>query len=626
MTSPRHLVVGTAGHIDHGKSSLVLALTGIDPDRLIEEKRRGITIDLGFANLALDDGRLLSFVDVPGHERFVRHMVAGATGIDAVALVVAADAGVEPQTREHLAICRLLGVRDGVVVLTKRDLVDDDLCAVAAAEVEELLAGTFLEGIEPIAVSTRSGAGLPELRCALARLFDRLSARPKDGVPRLPIDRSFVLRGFGTVVTGTVASGRFAEGDEVEILPGRNRARLRGIEGHGQRLPVAAAGQRAALNLHGVDCAEAARGTTVTIPGALDTTRRIWATVDLLDTAPESLALRGGRARFHQGTCERDCRFRLLERSREGSLRAVIHLAEETVLAPGDRFILRRPAPVDTVGGGTVVDVRPPRARRAVESVFAAEAGGAAGRLIERIARAGPRGRDEVDLAPELGLARGELLAVSRALETEGTLVRLGARWFSGASIGDLERRTLETLARLHAADRLRAGIPREELRAAVERELPQDAWRIVVDRLAARALVRAEGDKVALAAHEVVLSPDEERLARRIEGEYERAGLDPPDWDALVLDEDRGRARRIADWLVGRGTLVRIPDGRLVHAAGIGGLVERLRAYGSRSRTIDVAGFKDLAGVTRKNAIPLLEYLDSVRITRRHGNLREIL
>ncbi len=618
--------MGTAGHIDHGKSSLVHALTGIDPDRLVEEKRRGITIDLGFANLVLDDERVLSFVDVPGHERFVRHMVAGATGIDAVALVVAADAGVEPQTREHLAICRLLGVRDGVVVLTKRDLVDDDLYGAAAAEVQALLAGTFLEGADPIPVSSRTGTGLPELRRALGALFERVAARPADGVPRLPIDRSFVLRGFGTVVTGTLASGRFREGDDVEILPGRVRARIRGIEGHGSRRAAVEAGQRAALNLQGVDCAAAPRGSTVTVPGGLGTTRRIWAKVDLLDTAPDGLALRGGRARLHQGTCERDCRFRVLDSEPAGSLRVVLHLNEDTVLVPGDRFILRRPAPVDTIGGGTVIDIRPPRTRRAVDGVFRAMESGIHSVLGERVDRAGPRGRDDVDLAPELGLSRPQLHAAARALEEQGDVWRIGARWYSGRVGREIERRTREVLARMHAADPLRAGIPREELRAAVERDLPQDAWRAVLDRLLAAGLVRAGGDKIALAGHEVVLSGDEERLARRIEEEYERAGLDPPDWDALVAGEDRGRAGRIAEWLVARGTLVRIPDGRLFHAAGIDGLRARLREYGTRSRTIDVAGFKDLAGVTRKNAIPLLEYLDSQRVTRRHGNLREIL
>lgn len=621
----RHLVVGTAGHIDHGKSSLVLALTGTDPDRLAEEKRRGITIDLGFASLAVDAGRVLSFVDVPGHERFVRHMVAGATGIDAVVLVVAADQGVEPQTREHLAICRLLGVRDGVVALTKRDLVDADLYEVASAEVREVLDGTFLAEAPIVPVSARSGAGLSELRQALIALFDRVEPRPTDGVARLPIDRSFVLRGFGTVVTGTLVSGRFREGDEVEIVPGSRRGRVRGLQGHGTKVAEALAGQRAALNLQGLDCAEAPRGATVTVPGTLRTTRRLWARLDLLETAPEELA-RGGSVRFHHGTCEREARFRTLGSEPDGTLRVEIHLEEDTVVVPGDRFILRRPAPVDTVGGGVVVDIRPPRSAKAVAGVFDARSDDGSAELLQRIERAGERGRESRDLTAELGIPQTRLATIADRLEARAEVVRCGSRWFGGRVWGALESGTIEALRRLHDADRLRAGIPREELRAVVHRDVPQEAWRMLIERLASAGQVRCEADKVALAGHAVVLSDDEQRLARRIEGEYEGAGLDPPEWEAVIESADRGRAGRIAEWLIASGRLVRIPDGRLIHTASIASLRERLRHYAERSRTIDVAAFKDLAGVTRKNAIPLLEYLDSVRVTRRSGNLREIL
>ena len=268
----RHLVLGTAGHIDHGKSALVRALTGIDPDRLKEEKRRGITIELGFADLDLGSDRTLSFVDVPGHERFVRHMVAGAAGIDAVLLVVAADQGVQPQTREHLDICSLLGVRRGVVALTKCDLVDEELQEVVALELRDLLAGTFLGDAPLVHASSQTGQGLEEIKTQLDALFDELPARPVDGIPRLPVDRSFVLRGFGTVVTGTLVSGRLGEGDEIEILPGGTRARVRGLQTHRHAQPEALAGQRTAINLQGVDCDDVPRGSTITAPGTLPTT------------------------------------------------------------------------------------------------------------------------------------------------------------------------------------------------------------------------------------------------------------------------------------------------------------------------------------------------------------------
>ncbi len=552
-------------------------------------------------------------------------MVAGATGIDAVLLVVAADQGVEPQTREHLAICDLLGVRGGVVALTKRDLVDADLCEVAAAEVREALDGTFLAEAPILAVSARTGAGLAELRQALVALFDRIAERPADGVPRLPIDRSFVLHGFGTVVTGTLASGRFREGDEIEIVPGGRHGRVRGLQVHGSRVVEALAGQRVAVNLQGLDCDEAPRGATVTVPGALRATRRLWARLDLLETAPAELA-RGGTVRFHHGTCEREARFRTLGREPDGTLQVELHLREGTVAVPGDRFILRRPAPVDTVGGGTVVDVRPPRRREAGAEAFADPAADPAEALLLRIERAGQRGRESRDLATELGIPKARLGSISEGLAQRERLVRCGSRWFSAAVWGELERGAIEALRRLHDADPLRAGIPREELRSAVARDVPQEAWRMLLERLAIQGRLRCEADKIAIAGHVVVLSAAEERLAQRIEREYESGGLDPPDWDAVVTGEDRGRAGRIVEWLTARGRLVRIPDGRLFHAEPIAKLCERLAEYAARSRTIDVRAFKDLAGVTRKNAIPLLEYLDSVRVTRRQGNLREIL
>jgi len=305
--SSRHLVLGTAGHIDHGKSALVKALTGTDPDRLVEEKRRGITIDLGFADMELGPEQVLSFVDVPGHERFVRHMVAGSAGIDAVLLVVAADQGVQPQTTEHLEICTLLGLRHGLIALTKCDLVDEELREVAALEVRELLEGSFLQDAPLIAVSARSGEGLESLRGALSDLLLGLSPRSPEGVARLPVDRSFVLRGFGTVVTGTLVSGILREGDEVEIMPGGKRGRIRGLQVHHRAVKEVPAGRRAAVNLQGLNCEEVPRGTTVSRPGALPLTSRIWARLQLLPDAPAALA-KGGRVRFHQGTCERAAR------------------------------------------------------------------------------------------------------------------------------------------------------------------------------------------------------------------------------------------------------------------------------------------------------------------------------
>lgn len=621
----RHLVVGTAGHIDHGKSSLVRALTGIDPDRLAEEKERGITIDLGFADLDLGGGFVASFVDVPGHERFVRHMVAGAAGVDAVLLVVAADDGVRPQTREHLAICSLLGVRDGVVALTKADLVEADLAEVAALEVRELLRGSFLASAPFVRVSARSGDGIEALRGALKDLFARVPERETAGLPRLPVDRSFVMKGFGTVVTGTLVAGRLREGDDVEVLPGGKRGRIRGLQVHRARVPEAKAGQRTAVNVQGLDRDDVPRGSTVTVPGALLSTRRIWGRLRWLPEAGEAVR-RGGEVRFHQGTCERAAKVRVLGELPDGTCDVEILLDGETVLLPGDRFILRRPAPVDTVGGGEVLDIRPP-SRRARRPARASALGSDPDEgILARLARAGPAGRSRSELAAEMGLTASDLDVRVDRLSAEGLLVARSGLLVDSEAWGSVGERVRRLLAAFHEAEPLRPGMSREELRSQSARAMPQDVWRSLLQDLAGGGILRLAGERVALASHRVVLSDADLVVARRIEGRFREAGLDPPEAEDVLRAEGGEKAGRILDLLQADGRLVRIRDGRWFHADAIEDLVRKLRGFARTSRTIDVAAFKDLAGVTRKNAIPLLEHLDAERVTRRVGNAREIL
>lgn len=624
-TPPRHVILGTAGHIDHGKSALVLALTGTDPDRLKEEKRRGITIDLGFADLEVEPGKILSFVDVPGHERFVRHMVAGATGIDAVMLVVAADQGVQPQTREHLEICALLGLRRGLVALTKCDLADSDLREVVTLEIRELLEGCFLEDAPIVQVSAHTGDGLDELRGELGRLIDEVPPRPESGVPRLPVDRSFVLRGFGTVVTGTLASGKLQEGAEVEILPGGKRGRIRGLQVHHQQVERAAAGQRTAVNLQGLDCDDVPRGSTVSLPGAMTTTRRLWARLQLLPDAPEKLR-DGGPARFHQGTGERAARVRVLGQDADGSLHVEIYLDREAALAPGDRFILRRPAPVDTVGGGTVMDVRPPRPKEGDPGLFDLAALEQENVLRLRLQRAGDAGSEPAELGRETGFTADQLEATAESLLASDSLVRAAARWFDGDAWRAMEERALRVLREFHDREPLLAGIDRETLRAKTSGQVSLEAWRQLLEGVAASGRLTLQSDKVALAGHAVVLSDAERKLMDEIDEAFLRAGLDPPEADSLIPPRDRKRGGKLLDLLVARGRLVRIHGGKLFHAEALGTLISRLREYGRGAPTINVAAFKELAGVTRKNAIPLLEHLDSTRVTRRVGNERQIL
>jgi selenocysteine-specific elongation factor len=599
----RHLIVGTAGHIDHGKSSLVQRLTGIDPDRLKEEKSRGITIELGFADLDVGSDRVLSFVDVPGHERFVRHMVAGATGIDAVLLVVAADEGVKPQTREHLDICRLLDVHAGAVALTKADLVEPDLLEVVKLELQEYLQGSFLESAPVVGVSSRTGEGIEALRLELTELFDRAPPRDTRGVARLPVDRSFVMKGFGTVVTGSLVSGSLV---------------------HRRAVREARAGQRTAVNLQGLACEDAPRGSTLVRPAAMRATRRVWAEVRLLGDAPETLQ-KGGTLRLHQGTGDRRARLRILEEG-DGGLSGIVFLDRPTVLAPDDRFILRRPAPVNTVGGGRVLDAHPPRRRPRPGELEALQAAGPVERISIRLARAGLAGIALAELAVELAARPEEIAARVEAMETEGLAVRVAGLAVSGEDWRSASERVASTLEAFHTAEPLRPGMSREELRGRVGETIPQESWRFLLEQLAASGMLRLDGESVALAAHRVVLSGPDLDLSRRIEAAFREAGLDPPDLDAVLAGEDRGRAARVSDLLLGEGRLVKIRSGRLFHAGALAGLVDKLREYRRTSATIDVAGFKQLAGVTRRNAIPLLEHLDEQRLTRRVGNVREIL
>ncbi len=623
----RPLVVGTAGHIDHGKSALVEALTGTHPDRLAEEKRRGITIDLGFADLDLGGGKILSFVDVPGHERFIRHMVAGAAGIDAALLAIAADEGPKPQTREHLAICSLLGVSHGIVAMTKSDLADAEVLEVLRLEIRDLLEGTFLASAPVLPVSARTGEGLPALREALTKLFERVPERPRSGAVRLPIDRSFVLHGFGTVVTGTLYAGTLREGQEVEVLPGGARARVRGLEVHHRKTTVAEAGSRVAVNLQGIDVAFAPRGSTLAEPGSLRPTKKIWAHLRFLPGVPEALRIRGGTVRFHQGTCERWAKVRVFRAAASGDSEAELLLDDDTVLLPGDRFVLRRPRPLDTLGGGTVVDAHPPvgvATARLRREGFATLASSDPVRV--RVERAGIEGVSGTEIGVALGLSPAEVEESLDRLARERTIIRAAGRAFPARAWQEVEEASLLALERFHGAEPLLAGMRREDLRTRVARGWSPEIFREALDRLAARGAVRLEGERVALSGHRVVLSADDLSIAERLEGVFRTAGLEPPDTEVALREFEGARARRVLEVLVDRGRLVRIVDGRLFHAEALDDLRRKLAVYARRSKTIDVAAFKELAGVTRKNAIPLLEQMDAERRTRRTGNVREIL
>ncbi|MGH7408914.1 MAG: selenocysteine-specific translation elongation factor [Candidatus Methylomirabilales bacterium] len=631
----KHIIVGTAGHIDHGKTSLVKALTGIDTDRLKEEKERGISIELGFAHLTLPGGLRLGIVDVPGHERFVKTMLAGVGGIDLVILVIAGDEGIMPQTREHLHICRLLHIPRGLVALTKRDLVDPDWLEMVAEETRIFLKGTFLEGAPILPVSATTGAGLEELKTALAALAAAAEPKRVEGIFRLPIDRVFTMKGFGTVITGTLLAGSVKVGDEVVVLPEGARSRVRRLQVHGETVEQAFAGQRTAVNLPGIEVSGIERGSLLCFPGTLRPSAAMDATLTLLADAPRALKNRG-RVRFHLGTSELLARVLLLDREElEPGQSAYVHLRLESPGAalPQDRFVIRSYSPAVTIGGGIILDPAPPERRRKRQEILdhlrVLEQGSPSDRL-ERLllqARAVPMNPEGLRGASDLdpGLLREALTG----LLAEGRIVPVGGR----EEEAYLHRRTYEGLtgeirARLgefHQQQPLKDGLAREELRSKLPGKISAALFGRLLGDLQAAGLVAQERDKVRLASHTPRLSEAEEAAKGKLEALYREAGLQPPGQEAALQQAapDRKLAQAVFFRLVDDGTLVRIKDDLYLHREDVerakGMLLEHLKAHGS----IGVPTFKDLLGVSRKYAIPFLEYFDQVRVTRRQGDER---
>ena len=648
----KSVVIGTAGHIDHGKSALVRALTGTDPDRLKEEKARGITIDLGFAHYE-SNGVNFAFVDVPGHERFVKNMLAGASGIDYVLLVVSADESVMPQTREHFDICRLLGVPAGIVAVTKADLVDAESIELVRLEVRDLVSGSFLEQAPIVAVSARTGEGLDALRHALDDLAATASEREGGGPARLPIDRAFSVKGFGTVVTGTLVSGALAIDDELELLPAGRRVKVRGLQVHGQKEARARVGCRTAANLTGVEVAEVGRGETLATPGTLETTRRLDAVVSLL---PGARALRhGARVRFHQGTSELfgrvavavgdlskadatdDVGRTLLAQEIPPGARAHVRLRLEApaVLTRGDRFILRAYSPPVTIGGGEVLDPHPPRGGiRTVTGRARLRALDHAGpdredraRLV-MIGERGAAGLPLTALTTRAAVAPEDVARVVEGLVKAGHVEQVGQVLVPSSVLSGLAARLLKELEDFHRAQPLADGVPREELRERLFSRADAAVFERVLTDLQARRLISGR-ERLALTSHRVALSDDESRAHQAIEDAYRHAGLRPPDLAAVMASANVSAAvaERMIALLIRQKVLVKL-DTLYFHANALDRLKQDVVALKTRGKEakVDVGAFKETYGVSRKYAIPLLEYLDRERITRRVGESRVVL
>ncbi|HEY9139603.1 MAG TPA: selenocysteine-specific translation elongation factor [Bryobacteraceae bacterium] len=620
----KHIIVGTAGHIDHGKTALVKALTGIDADRLAEEKRRGITIDLGFAHLQLTADLRLGFVDVPGHERFVKNMLAGVGGIDLVMLVVAADESVKPQTREHFDICRLLEIPRGIVVLTKSDLVDEDLIELARLEVTELVAGSFLEGAPVVAVSSATGQGLDDLRRELARAAAAVPEKNSAGYFRLPIDRVFSVKGFGTVVTGTLISGAVEKEQETEVYPAGRLLRVRGLEVHGVPTNRAVAGQRTALNLADIEPAGLERGDVLSEPGRFHAVRYIECRLEMLPSA-RPLKHRAP-VHFHAGTAEIEAEVRLFGAAtlRPGETAyARLILRQPALLLPGDRFIIRMFSPVVTIGGGVVVDIGERRYARGFDVArrLAVLAGQDPGARIALLVREAAFGMAMADLVARTGMAASAIAAAARA----GVLtLPLASSWLVDQAWFQAARaRMVETVREFHRKQPLLAGMPRPELRASLAKDLPP----FLLDALLASSEeVVAEGEIVHLPGHAPVLREDEEHARQTIERAFERAGLAVPAVAEVLAQAgvEIARARTLLEILIREKRLVRINQELVFHHSAM----EKLRDLLAERRParFSVPAFKEWTGISRKYAIPLLEYLDRARVTRREGDERLIL
>ena len=636
----RHVIIGTAGHIDHGKSALILALTGTDPDRWEEEKRRGITIDLGFAHLDLGEDVRIGFIDVPGHERFVKNMLAGVGGIDLVMLIVAGDESIKPQTREHFDICKLLGIRRGLVVITKSDLVEREVLDLVRLEVQEFVVGSFLEGAPMVATSARTGEGLEELKNELRRLSLGAPPKPPDLPFRLPIDRSFVMKGFGAVVTGTLITGTVEKEAEVEIFPLGKRVRVRGIEVYNAPANRATAGQRTALNLAGTEARQITRGMVLAAPGLFLPTTSLDCTLTLL---PSARPLKNhAQVHFHCGTAETLARAVLLEgkEMKPGATGFVqLRLSDPGLFVPGDRFIIRQFSPVTTIGGGGVLDNAPPKHRsgdpETLGSLRVLERGEPEVRLELLVKWAGEA--TPAALAARTGWKPADVLRVAHSLEGRKRLVLLGqpsSLLVHAAHFAQLAQLLIEHLEKFHAANPLVPGLAKEELRAKLgaggaAHRIPSPAlFNAMLQSLIVQGKIDLQGEMVRLGGRTIQLSVEEIAARDQIAAAFEKAGLAVPTAREVLanLRLDRARAEKLLRILLQENVLHRVTEDLIFHQSALRELREILARRKAQNNRLGVTDFKELTGLSRKYAIPLLEYLDRERVTRREGDERIIL
>lgn len=622
----RHVILGTAGHIDHGKSALVKALTGIDPDRLKEEKERGITIDLGFADLRYPDGLTIGIVDVPGHERLVRNMLAGAGGIDLVLLVIAADEGIMPQSREHLYICNLLKIKSGLIVITKADLAESEWVELMKDEVKDFVKGTFLEGAPIVPVSSKTMFNIDLLKEEIRAVALKVEPKPVKGLFKLPIDRVFTLKGFGTVITGTAISGNLSVDDPVEILPSNIKSKVRGLHSHGKPIQTAYAGQRVAINLQGVEKEELRRGDSVVLPGRFIPTKIVDAKVELLRDAP--LLKSKSLVHFHLATSETIARIILHGRDelKQGeSCYCQFRLQEPVVSMSGDRYIIRRFSPVDTIGGGEVLDPSPPKRKQKdiVENLMIFEKSSLFEKISLKVQQAGLYG---IPIMAIEGWIKAETPAIKDSigkLKEKGLIMNIEDVLIHKTFFNVFREKVTQTLKDFHLKNPLKPGMPKEELRVMLKMEP-----KLFTGLIISLKDVVIDKEIVRLKTFSTVLSEAEESMKTKILDLLQKGGFQPPMKEELSksLRLDQKHLSDILKLLVKEGSLVRISDSMYLPSSSYNKMIDSLKNFYSKKSEMTVAEFRDILGTTRKYALPILEYLDSIKVTLRVGDIRKLL
>ena len=627
----KSIIIGTAGHIDHGKTALVKALTGIDTDRLPEEKARGITIDIGFAHTEWD-GIDISYIDVPGHERFIKNMLAGIGGIHMLMLVIAADESIMPQTLEHFEICRLLQIPDGLIVITKKDLVDEETLAVVKAEVKGLVHGSFLSNAPIFTVSSKTGEGLEDLKHGFLQKIHRIQMKPDGGAFRLPVDRAFILKGHGTVVTGTLISGRIGKESTADLLPSAKRVRIRSIHAHDMAVDQAMSGQRTALNLQGVEKEEIQRGDVLVETDIFQPTSLLDVKLSLLKHShplPHNALVR-----FHHLTNDVAARITLLgvDVLQPGETAyAQLRLQNPVHALYGDRFILRKHSPLTTVGGGTILDHLPLRRvsagdPKAIERLKQLEKGKLQDRLAIAVQLKGVSGADEKYLKAKMGMPASQLNQIH-----EPSITYLKQNPIVAMHV-DAQNELLQKMQRyvkaFHEKSPLQSGIPKEELRSRFLKTVPPEVFIEILDRAVRHKELQIEKDLIAIFGRKVALDQSQEALSSRIEEFLHRSGLDTPGLEELAkqMKEPVEKTRSILYLLVREQKAVKIADDYFLHKQAWTELKEKMRDLKMNRKTFSVPDFKALFGISRKFAIPLLENLDREGVTRRSGNERIIL